>query len=181
MKRTRLRYENIQQIVGADNLAVILLTDEERQRALSVVCDEAMTRQIVMRLQSPDFCRTLLPEALLQMMPDDYEMTVYGIHDGQYQVVLANRDYERSVRLRMSDAVLLVLINKDIPLYIEENLMQRQCVTFHPDAKGIAIPINSMDSQRLNMALQHAIEEENYELASHLRDEINRRKGEKNC
>lgn len=176
MKRTRLRFENIQQIVGSDNLSVILLTDEERRRALSVVCDDTMAQQILLRKHSPTFCRNMLPEALLQMMTIDHEMTIYGIHEGLYQVVLANHEYERSVRLRMSDAILLTIICPEIPLYIEENLMQRQSVTFNPEATGIAIPINTMDNQRLNTALQHAIEEENYELASHLRDEINRRK-----
>jgi hypothetical protein len=78
----------------------------------------------------------------------------------------------------MSDAVLLTLICDDIPLYIEENLMKRQCVDYDPKATGIAIPINTMDRRRLNEALRQAIEVENYELASHLRDEINRRKTE---
>ena len=103
-------------------------------------------------------------------------MMIYGIHDGQYQVVLSDCDYTNNVRLRMSDAVLLTVISDNIPLYIEQTLMERQSVPFDPKAMGIAIPINTMDNQRLGEALQHAIEEENYELASHLRDEINRRK-----
>jgi hypothetical protein len=180
MKRTRLRFENIQQIVGSEeSLSVIILTDETRQRALTVVCDEPMSRQILMRLQNPTACRILLPESLIEMMPtDDYELTVFGLHDGQYQVVLANSDYSRTKRMRMSDAVLLTLIDSKIPLYIEEKLMDRQSVAFEEKAQGIAIPINTMDSRRLSYVLQQAIEQENYELASQIRDEINRRKGQ---
>ena len=177
MKRTRLRFQNIQQIVGDEKIAIILLTDEKRQVALSVVCDEPMARQVMLRLQSPRYCRTLLPESLLSMLPtNDYEMMIFGIHDGQYQVVLTDAEYEHSTRIRMSDAVLLTIIDEHIPLYIEDTLLQRQSVPYDPDASGIAIPINTMDSRRLNEALQHAIDTENYELASHLRDEINRRK-----
>lgn len=177
MKRTRLRFKSIQQIVGDDKLSVTVLTDDDCRRALSVVCDESMTRQILLRLQSPRFCNTLLPEVLLAMLAGhEYEMMIFGIHDGQYQVELSDCDNNRSVRIRMSDAVLLTMITNDIPLYIEESLMNQQSVPFNPDATGIAIPINTMDNQRLNDALQHAIDEENYELASHLRDEINRRK-----
>ncbi|MBR1484751.1 MAG: bifunctional nuclease family protein [Prevotella sp.] len=176
MRRTKLRFQSIQQIVGDEELAIILLTDEERTRALSVVCDEQMARQMLLRRLSPKVCRTLLPEALLAMLPPvGHEMTIFGIHDGQYQVVLADSDYEHTVRLRMSDAVLLTLIADNIPLYIENTLFERQSVPFDPDATGIAIPINTMDRQRLGEALQHAIEVENYELASHLRDEIRRR------
>ena len=36
MKRTLLRFENVQQVVGGDGMAVIILTDGERKRALSV-------------------------------------------------------------------------------------------------------------------------------------------------
>jgi hypothetical protein len=175
MKRVRLRFESIQQVVGSNDLAVILLTDELRLRAISVVCDPPMTRQVMLRLQSPEQSANLLPEALVQMLPNEYEMMIYGVHDGQYQVVLQDKDFEKSVRLRMSDAVLLTIISH-IPIYIEEMLMRQQCIPFDEHANGVAIPINTMDTPRLNLALQRAISDENYELASQLRDEINRRK-----
>ena len=175
MKRIPLRFETIQQVVGSDELAVILLTDEKRSRALSVVCDEAMTRQMMLRLQNPELCSNLLPEVLVQMLPRPHELMVYGIHDGQYQVVLSDSEFERSMRLRMSDAVLLSII-AGYPLYIEDSLFQAQSVPFDEHATGIAIPINTMDRPRLNQALQRAIDEENYELASLLRDELKRRK-----
>jgi bifunctional DNase/RNase len=175
MERIRLIFESIQQVVGNENLSVIVLTDEPRQRAISVICDEQMTRQILFRLQSPDKAQTLLPESLLQMLTGQYEMMIYGVHDGQYQVVLSDSGFECSSRIRMSDAVLLTIIS-GYPLYIEENLMRQQCYPFDQHAQGVSIPINTIDMHRLNTALQNAIEVENYELASQLRDEINRRK-----
>lgn len=51
MERIRLQFENIQNIVGTTEIAVILLTDEQRQRAITVVCDDLMSRQIVLRLE----------------------------------------------------------------------------------------------------------------------------------
>ena len=79
------------------------------------------------------------------------------------------------MRVRMSDAVLLSIIS-DIPLYAENNLLKVQSVPYDENVKGVAIPINTMDMERLKLALDKAIAEENYELASHLRDEIERRK-----
>ena len=155
MKRTLLRFENVQQVVGGDGMAVIILTDGERKRALSVVCDEPMSQQL----------------------QESYEMLICGLFEGQYQVMLMNNIGD-SVRLRMSDAVLLSLIS-DIPLYIEDNLMERQCFPFDERAQKIAIPINTMDLSRLQSALADAIENENYELASQLRDEINKRHHER--
>lgn len=175
MERVLLRFENLQQVVGSEELSVILLTDESRQRAISVVCDQDMTRQIMLRLSKPSVSRTMLPEVLLQMLTSQYEMLIVGIYDGQYQVLLMDIEGKQSVRMRMSDAILLSIIS-NIPLYMEERLMQRQSIPFDENATGVAIPINTMDTKRLRQALNHAVEEENYELASQLRDEINRRK-----
>ena len=171
MERVKLHFENIQQIVGSDELSVILLADDERKRALSIICDKLMTDQLMLRLQSRNSCTSMLPESLVQMLPDEYEMMVYGLHNGQYQVVLADKEFNRSVRLRISDAVLLSIV-AGYPLYIEERLMNTQSVPFDENATGVAIPINTMDIQRLNLALENAIDTENYELASQLRDEI---------
>jgi len=173
MNRTQLRFENMQQIVGGEGIALVLLTDMSRTRALTVVCDEQMMYQLLMRIKNPTLCRTMLPETLLSMLTSKYELMVFGLYEGQYQVALMD-DQGKSSRIRMSDAVLLTLIS-DIPLYIEDNLMARQSVPYDENAKGIAIPINTMDLPRLKMALQNAIAEENYELASQLRDEIKRR------
>lgn len=176
MRRLLLRFENMQQIVGSDDLSVILLTDADRRRALSVVCDADMTRQLLLRLRGNSrVCRTMLPEVLLQLLPSTYEMMIVGVFDGQYQVVLTDTVNGENVRIRTSDAVLLSIISH-VPLYIEERLMVQQSVPFDENATGVAIPINSMDTQRLKIALQNAVDEENYELASQLRDEINRRK-----
>ena len=175
MRRLLLRFENIQQIAGSDDLAIILLTDVARQRVLTVVCDMDIARQIYLRLKGKrQVTRTMLPEALLQLMPHSYEMMIVGVYDGQYQVMLMDMESGESVRIRTSDAVLLSIISH-VPLYIEERLMGRQSVPFDENANGVAIPINSMDTPRLKAALRQAVDEENYELASQLRDEINKR------
>lgn len=163
----------MQQVKGGDGMGVIILTDMQRMNAITVVCDEPMMQQMFQRAQNPKLCKAMLPEALVSLLPSRYELMVFGLFQGQYQVVLMSEQGD-SARLRMSDAVLLMTIS-DIPLYIEENLMKRQSTPFDETATGIAIPINTMDEPRLQMALQNAIDDENYELASQLRDEIKRR------
>jgi len=175
MERTLLRFESLQQVVGNQSLAVILLTDEPRLRAISVVCDEMMMQQIAFRMNHPDLCKAMLPEVLTRLLPFGLEMMIVGIFDGQYQVMLMDVDHGISERIRMSDAVLLSIVSQT-PLYIEEGLMAKQCSPFDEEAKGVAIPINTMATPQLRSALEQAVEEENYELASQLRDEINRRK-----
>ena len=63
-----------------------------------------------------------------------------------------------------------------ISLYVEWGLMEKQSVEYYEKAKGLSIPVNTISDEMLQTALDKAIREENYEMASHLRDEINRRK-----
>ena len=149
----------MQQVKGGDGMGVIILTDMQRMHAITVVCDEPMMQQMYQRAQNPALCKAMLPEALVSLLPSGYELMVFGLFQGQYQVVLMSNKGD-SARLRMSDAVLLMI---------------RQSTPFDETATGIAIPINTMDEPRLQMALKNAIDEENYELASQLRDEIKRR------
>lgn len=174
MLRVQLRFETIRSIMGSDELSVILLTDLSRQRALSVVCDEHVTRQILLRLHARQQCENLLPEALVKMLDDHYQMMVYGLHNGQYQVVLSNSSFKRNARLRFGDAVWLNIV-AGYPLYMEQSLFLHQSLPFEEESGQLAIPINTMDMERLNRLLQKAIDDENYELASKVRDEIKRR------
>lgn len=178
MKRIRLRFHTLQQMAGNDDMSVIILTDDERQRVLSFICDKAIAQQFTIRINN-DNSRIMLPEALLQVADMQMEMVIVGIYDGQYQVMLSNLRTGSSVRLRMSDAVLLSVISST-PLYIEQRLMDQQSMPFDGETTKVAIPINSMDMKSLKSALEHAVEEENYKLASHIRDEINAREKDKN-
>ena len=59
---------------------------------------------------------------------------------------------------------------------MEESLFKRQSVDYHANKNKIALPVNVLSMEMLRHALDKAIEEENYELASMLRDEIRHRK-----
>lgn len=76
--------------------------------------------------------------------------------------------------IRASDAVLLSYIS-DIPLYIEKEMMYRQSVAYRKNAGDMPLPINTISNDMLDKAMQKAINDENYELASLLRDERQRR------
>ena len=174
MNRTLLRYDSFHQVSASSGLWVIVLTDEERKKAISVVCDEDIAIQLKLRFNVPEISKILLPEALVKMLPSTYEMLIIGVYDGQYQVMLMDMQNGESVRLRISDAILLSIIS-EIPLYIEDGLMNRQSYSCEEYTKGVAIPINTMALDYLKEALDNAVAEENYELASHIRDEINQR------
>ena len=63
----------------------------------------------------------------------------------------------------------------DSPITIKEELLEQQYMREMGDGL-YSMPMNSVNIEALEEALKRAIEDENYELASRLRDEIERRK-----
>lgn len=178
MRRVQLFYKDFSEIVGSNGFSVARLTDIDEQRAICVICDRAMTEQMSIRFNHLPGREKMLPEVLFQMLSDDglskFELMVYDIFDGQYSVSLLNRKTMAILPIRMSDAVLLHYITH-IPFYIDEELMIRQSSPYTPEARGISIPINTLDTEHLNKELERAIAEENYRLASHLHEELKKR------
>ena len=171
MGRVRLFYRDISEIVGSNGFSVARLTDAECLLAICVICDKAMTDQLSIRFNKTPGREQMLPEVLIKMLcpngVDGLELMVYDIRDGQYRVSLLNRRSALVLPIRMSDALLLHYITH-LPFYIDEDLMIRQSTPYSPEARGISIPINTLDIDHLNKELERAVAEENYRLASFL-------------
>ncbi|MBR2300804.1 MAG: bifunctional nuclease family protein, partial [Bacteroidaceae bacterium] len=80
----------------------------------------------------------------------------------------------RTVDARTSDAVAIALRCK-APILIEEQLLNRVCIRDEFNG-AISIPISIADTKTLQAVMRQAVEEENYELASKLKEELDQRK-----
>lgn len=180
VNRTLLHFYDLQQVVEGEGMAVVRMLDEKEERSLNVVVDEAMCAQLLIRTSCNPESKLMLPEVLLGMLSQQAEIqpleaTVYGIRGGRYLVMLLNRTTLHSMAIRISDAILLHIIG-NVPFYIETQLMAKQCTEFNREAQGVGLPINTLDTPRLNDLLKKAISDENYELAAHVRDELRQRR-----
>lgn len=179
MNKIRLVLKGVSEIVGDDNLGLLILTDIAQTRQLSIICDKQMEYQFGLRMSKAPVANIMLPEVLAQVISRqttlNIELQIYDIVDGQYQASLVNNDTLQTVPIRASDAILFSFVSH-CPLYIEERLMMRQSVPYSTNSPGMAIPVNSISNSMLQSALKKAIQEENYELASHLHEEMQRRK-----
>ena len=182
MKRVRLKFKGISEIVGTEKVGLLILLDESEQRQLSITCDRLMLEQYMVRISDVPVSDKMLPEILWQTIKTignfHFEIIVKNIVDGQYKVLLRNVDTQDEIYMRASDAVLLSYIS-DVPIYIDAQLMSQQSVLYNKEAKGLSLPVNSLTDEMIMSALDKAIHNENYELASSLRDEIKRRKKQK--
>lgn len=104
------------------------------------------------------------------------KILIYKAKDGVfYSYLYFDKDGEEiKIDSRTSDAVALALRYK-CPMYTTEEIMENEHL--HDLGEGkFSVPITSVSMQMLEEALQKAIDNEEYEQASHLRDEIRKRK-----
>lgn len=179
--KVQLFFREMAQIAGSEGISVVVLSDSAGCWALTIICDEPMTQQLLVRFNHLPGEHQMLPEVLTQMLfittatsSEDYELLTYDVAEGQYKTVLVSHTTGHSIPLRMSDALLLSTLAK-IPLFMEERLFQRQRSLFTPHTSGLVIPINTIGLEQLNEELKKAIAEENYRLASSLHEEIKKR------
>lgn len=178
MDKEKLIFKGVSEIVGTEDLGLLILTDEAQERQISIVCDKAMAVQLELRVKAVPVTGIMLPEVLCKLLSTqtdlELELIIDELVDGQYRTLLYNKNTLSPVIIRASDAVLLSLVG-GIPLYIDSRLMKRQSVAYKENSKGVSLPVNTISDDMLQTALDKAIADENYELASHLRDEKRRR------
>ena len=181
MNKVQVLFKGITEIVGASEMALLILTDQVEEKQIAIVCDKAMTREFNIRIGKAPLRHKLLPEVLCWINPnmnaEQYEILFNSISDGQYKVVLLNKNTLEMPPIRASDVILLASIAQ-LNMFMEEKLFIRQSVPFEAGKSRMALPVNVLSTAMLEDALQKAIKNENYELASNLRDELNKRKEE---
>lgn len=104
------------------------------------------------------------------------QIVIYKAKDGVfYSYLYFDKEGEEiKIDARTSDAVALALRYK-CPMYTTQSIMESEHL--HDMGEGkFSVPISSVSLQMLEEALQTAIEKEEYEQASQLRDEIRKRK-----
>lgn len=177
-QKISLHIKGISEVVGANDIGIIMVVDQEEKRLISIVCDEMMKQQIELRLNPKPILNTMLPEVLYNVLKNqfggNFEIVINDVQDGIYRAILVNKDTYQPLSMRASDAILLHLVSR-IPLYATQTLMQRQSVPFDATKRGVALPYNSLSTDMLELALKKAVESEEYEVASQLRDELKRR------
>lgn len=122
-------------------------------------------------------CLNVLGATLLRVL-------IYKAKEGVFYSYIYFKKDEEIIRIdaRTSDAVALV-VRADCPIFIYESILERECIRLTDGDERPDTPEEDENSRTepvsiisLEEALNKAIQEENYELAARLRDEINRHK-----
>lgn len=171
----------------------LIFSEENGIRRLPIVIGtpEAQSIAIVMegitppRPLSHDLMCSIFKELDVKLI----EVVIYKFEDGAFfsELLLVHNGKEYRIDSRTSDAVALA-IRTNSPIYTTEEIMQNMAIIFDEQAataqddssksvddKSDEEELSGLRLDALKHRLNDAVKEENYELATRLRDEINRR------
>lgn len=176
----KLIYKGIFSIPEADDVCLITLTDEGEKRALYIVLEKEVANEIKMHEKKMEDADCQLVDVFSKVLKDEgavhYRIVFEGILNQGLKAKLVNTITDASYDIRPEMAVLLSL-KSDFEMCTSLDVLQKFSTPYNKNVMSVALPIMSLPDSLLHKALEKAVEEENYEGASFIRDEMKRRSG----
>lgn len=176
----------------------LIFAEENGIRRLPIVIGtpEAQSIAIVMENMTPPrpLAHDLIYNIFESLRIELLEVFIYKFEDGAFFAELLLRQNNREFRIdsRTSDAVAIALRTHS-PIFTTETIMQNMAIVFDEkevlstefqnkdmEVEEIVENMEEVKIDALKKRLEEAIKDEDYELATKLRDEINRRQGAEN-
>jgi uncharacterized protein len=174
----------------------LVLSEENGDHRIPIIIGPVEAQSIAIQLEGLHPPRPLTHDLFKNIAKafgiDLVEVVIYKLEEGIfYSELICEQDGNRvAVDSRTSDAVALALRFR-CPIYTSEEILKKAGIVFEvtdrnnddlkkdePTEDGNQFNYNSVEE--LDQMLKEAIKDENYELASEIRDEIHRRKEEGN-
>lgn len=194
MDKIKLEIKGLSYSQASSGAYALILGEVDGKRRLPIVIGGAEAQSIAMELEKIKPARPLTHD-LFKSFADAFnvrllEVTIYKFSEGVFysKLLCANETLELSIDSRTSDAVALAIrfgsdiytvaeVMNDAAIVIDEESEQLEETEVHEEPQEVGEnPLESLTLTALDEELQKAVTEENYERASHVRDEINRRK-----
>ena len=170
----------------------LVLAEEDGVRRLMVVVGTPEAQSIAFELQGTTPPRPLTHDLfrslLYQLGVTLREVEIYKYDQGIFfsRMILSQGEKNIQIESRTSDAIGIALRTKS-PIYTTEPIMQEQAIIFdensvqdstsiEDDKDNLALDYSLLNKDELESLLRDAVDDEDYELASLLRDELRRKK-----
>lgn len=158
---------------------ILILREREGERIFPVLIDEEGFNMIMQAMRNKDYTCSHLMVKLASRVG----MTPIGIRlmqpaNGKTQALI---DFELvneivSITTPIAEAVVTTLETRS-SLWVQRTTFERQTrMNKNGGSQNMALPITAMSDKLISDALQAAVKEDNFELATILRDELNKRK-----
>lgn len=201
MDKIRLNVLGISYSQTQTGAYALVLAEEGGKRRIPIIVGGFEAQAIAIQLEGLKPPRPLTHDLFYSFARtfeiDILEVTIHKLEEGVFHSKLTCYDGEKNIEIdtRTSDAIALALRFK-CPIYTTPEIIDRAGIVLdfeqesddyeddEPESKDIEIEddlsensIAGLNDHELNQMLQKAIKEEDYEKASMIRDELNRRQG----
>lgn len=180
MKEVELKIHDMSSTLYPADAYALVLEEVDGGRKLPIIIGhmeaQAIKVMMVKYLPPRPLTHDLFLTVTRQFGIELKKILIYKAKDGVfYSYLYYDRDGEEyKIDSRTSDAIALALRYK-CPMYTTEDIMETEHL--HDLGEGkFSVPITSVSVELLEDALQKAIDKEDYETASQIRDEIRKRK-----
>ena len=164
---------------------IISLVDEAEKRALSILTQEYVAEQLkACNSKTSDFNNdviSVLWTLFDRLNVDDFYLEFDATPERGIYAILVNKITNERMSIKPDQAVLLAMA-ADMEMYTTKMVMKELSTPFNKEnvtSTACSVPLLALPDQMLEKALDCAINEEDYEAASAIRDEIERRKAKK--
>lgn len=185
-KKVELQVVSISSSHAEAGAYALLLEEKEGSRKLPIIIGASEAQAIVMELKGivppRPLTHSLFTSVLEMLGVNLLRVLIYKADNGVFYSYIYLRSENTIYRIdaRTSDAIVLAL-HMNAELLIYEDLLQTECLKMSSENSGLENNYNESESKlsqnerikSLQAALQQAVNEEDYERAARLRDQIN--------
>ncbi len=177
-----LLIKSVSEILGIKDVALVSLVNATETRQIVVSCELEMRDLIMKYMTDRPETQMLFPSVVNNILAtrdkSSLEVRINGVKDGVYQTEIYDRLTQKSFPIRCSDGIFMSVACK-LHIYASAEVMRLHSIPYVTGATKVGLPLSVLSEKLLTNSLQMAIETENYEMASNLRDELNKRHKDK--
>lgn len=177
-----LLIKSVSEILGIKDVALVSLVNATETRQIVVSCELEMRDLIMKYMTDRPETQMLFPSVVNDILAtrdkSSLEVRINGVKDGVYQTEIYDRLTQKSFHIRCSDGIFMSVACK-LHIYASAEVMRLHSIPYVTGATKVGLPLSVLSEKLLKNSLQMAIETENYEMASNLRDELNKRHKDK--
>lgn len=192
MDKIRLKIAGLSYSQTRQGAYALILEEEKGNRRLPVIIGTTEAQAIAIHLEGLKPFRPLTHDLFLNMATSFHiqvlEVNIIRLEEGIFysEIICKRENAKIRIDARTSDAIALALRFK-AKIFVKEEIMEKAGMLFNDDEgkeTGLSADdeepaekeIQDFTDEELKDTMQEAIENEDYELASIMRDEINKRK-----
>ena len=172
------RIEGLTRGVSLHDAFIVVLRGQQEAQLFPLLIDKEGFDQLMAALKHKDYtCSRLLLKMADRLRLDLLGIRVMQPHNGQCLALIdfAEGEQLKSLTTSLADALVVALQSK-ATIYIKSSAFKAQKPSDGP-SHSMALPIHAMGTPLLEEALKGAVDTDNFELATILRDELKKREG----